>query len=163
MKELIIQILREYIEPTPILIYEIVVNDILSEQEFIRQLHRDENGLINLYKNEHSMDSVGSSSSFQRVDPDEINDSIIELQHTIIKASKKIMETCNFRCSINVIDNIAGIDYHMWLNKNQNNNNIKVIINTSIQHPNHLKFRSHTSPTIIVDKYGDISTRNIYN
>lgn len=163
MRDLIRQILREYTEPKPILVYEIVVNDILSEQEFIKQLHRDENGLINLYKNAHSMDSVGTSSSFQRVDPDEINDSIMELQNTIIKASKKIMETCTVRCTINVIDNVAGIDYHMWLNKKQNSNNIKIIINTSIHHPNHLKFRVNTSPTIIVDRYGDISTRNIYN
>lgn len=163
MKDLIRQILREYTEPTPILIYEIVVNDILGEQEFIRQLHRDENSLINLYKNEHSKDSVGTLSSFQRVDPDEINDSIIELQTTIIKAAKKIMETCTVRCSINVIDNVAGIDYHMWLNKRPNTNNIKIIINTSIYHPKHLKFRTHISPTIIVDRYGNIFTRNIYN
>ena len=163
MRELIRQILREYTEPKPVLVYEIVTSDILNEQEFIRQLYKNDNSTINLYKNEHSQDSIGTSSSFQRVDPNEINDSIVELQSTIIKAAKRIMEVCRVRCSINVIDNIAGIDYHMWLNKPRNSNNIKVIINTSIQHPHHLKFRVNESPTIIVDNYGDVSTRNIYN
>jgi hypothetical protein len=161
MKELIRQILREYTEPKPILIYEIVVNNILGEQDFIRRLHRSENSLINLYKNPHSQDSVGSSSSFQRVDPDEINDSIMDIESTIIESARRIMQECVARCSINVIDNVAGIDYHMWLNGTHNR--IKIIINTSIQHPNHLKFRVNESPTIIVDRYGDVFTRNIPN
>ena len=161
MKELIRRILREYTEPKPILVYEIVVNDILSEQEFIRQIYRNNDNLINLYKNPHSQESVGNKTSFQRVDPDEINDSMMDIEPAIISSAKRIMETCTTRCSINVIDNIAGIDYHMWLNGT--NNRIKIIINTSIRHPNHLKFRVNESPTIIVDRYGDISTRNIYN
>jgi hypothetical protein len=161
MKELIRQILREYTEPKPILIYEIVVNNILGEQDFIRRLHRSENSLINLYKNPHSQESVGSSSSFQRVDPDEINDSIMDIESTIIQSARRIMQECVVRCSINVIDNVAGIDYHMWLNGTHNR--IKIIINTSIQHPNHLKFRVNESPTIIVDRYGDVFTRNIPN
>jgi hypothetical protein len=161
MKDLIKQILIEYVEPV-ILIYEIVVSNLVNEQDFMRQLHKSDDSLINLYKNSHSMDSVGTSSSFQRVDPDEINDSIIELQSTIIRASKKIMETCNSRCSINVIDDVAGIDYHMWLNLTKNNT-IKVIINTSIGHPNHLFFNKKISPTILVDRQGNISTKNIYN
>ena len=161
MKELIRQILREYTEPKPILIYEIVVNNILGEQDFIRRLHRSENSLINLYKNPHSQDSVGSSSSFQRVNPDEINDSIMDIESIIIQSARRIMQECVVRCSINVIDNVAGIDYHMWLNGTHNR--IKIIINTSIQHPNHLKFRVNESPTIIVDRYGDVFTRNIPN
>jgi|694.fasta_scaffold58455_7 hypothetical protein len=161
MKELIRQILREYTEPKPILIYEIVVNNILGEQDFIRRLHRSENSLINLYKNPHSQESVGSSSSFQRVDPDEINDSIMDIESTIIQSARRIMQECVVRCSINVIDNVAGIDYHMWLNGTHNR--IKIIINTSIQHPNHLKFRVNESPTIIVDRYGDVFTRNMPN
>jgi hypothetical protein len=161
MKELIRQILREYTEPKPILIYEIVVNNILGEQDFIRRLHRSENSLINLYKNPHSQESVGSSSSFQRVDPDEINDSIMDIESTIIESARRIMQECVVRCSINVIDNVAGIDYHMWLNGTHNR--IKIIINTSIQHPNHLKFRVNESPTIIVDRYGDVFTRNMPN
>lgn len=71
------------------------------------------------------------------------------------------METCTNRCSLNVIDEISGIDYHMWLNKNPNGNNIKITINTSIQHPKHLKYNKNISPTIIVDKYGDVFTKNI--
>jgi hypothetical protein len=161
MKELIRQILREFTEPKPILIYEIVVNNILGEQDFIRRLHRSENSLINLYKNPHSQESVGSSSSFQRVDPDEINDSIMDIESTIIQSARRIMQECVVRCSINVIDNVAGIDYHMWLNGTHNR--IKIIINTSIQHPNHLKFRVNESPTIIVDRYGDVFTRNMPN
>jgi len=161
MKELIRQILREFTEPKPILIYEIVVNNILGEQDFIRRLHRSENSLINLYKNPHSQESVGSRSSFQRVDPDEINDSIMDIESTIIQSARRIMQECVVRCSINVIDNVAGIDYHMWLNGTHNR--IKIIINTSIQHPNHLKFRVNESPTIIVDRYGDVFTRNIPN
>jgi hypothetical protein len=161
MKELIRQILREYTEPKPILIYEIVVNNILGEQDFIRRLHKSENSLINLYKNSHSQESVGSSSSFQRVDPDEINDSIMDIESTIIQSARRIMQECVVRCSINVIDNVAGIDYHMWLNGTHNR--IKIIINTSIQHPNHLKFRVNESPTIIVDRYGDVFTRNMPN
>jgi hypothetical protein len=161
MKELIRQILREYTEPKPILIYEIVVNNILGEQDFIRRLHRGENSLINLYKNPHSQESVGSSSSFQRVDSDEINNSIMDIESTIIQSARRIMQECVVRCSINVIDNVAGIDYHMWLNGTHNR--IKIIINTSIQHPNHLKFRVNESPTIIVDRYGDVFTRNIPN
>jgi hypothetical protein len=161
MKELIRQILREYTEPKPILIYEIVVNNILGEQDFIRRLHKSENSLINLYKNPHSQESVGSSSSFQRVDPDEINDSIMDIESTIIQSARRIMQECVVRCSINVIDNVSGIDYHMWLNGTHNR--IKIIINTSIQHPNHLKFRVNESPTIIVDRYGDVFTRNMPN
>jgi hypothetical protein len=161
MKELIRQILREYTEPKPILIYEIVVNNILGEQDFIRRLHRSENSLINLYKNPHSQESVGSRSSFQRVDPDEINDSIMDIESTIIQSARRIMQECVVRCSINVIDNVAGIDYHMWLNGTHNR--IKIIINTSIQHPNHLDFRVNESPTIIVDRYGDVFTRNMPN
>jgi len=161
MKELIRQILREFTEPKPILIYEIVVNNILGEQDFIRRLHRSENSLINLYKNPHSQESVGSRSSFQRVDPDEINDSIMDIESTIIQSARRIMQECVVRCSINVIDNVAGIDYHMWLNGTHNR--IKIIINTSIQHPNHLDFRVNESPTIIVDRYGDVFTRNIPN
>jgi len=161
MKELIRQILREYTEPKPILIYEIVVNNILGEQDFIRRLHRGENSLINLYKNPHSQESVGSRSSFQRVDPDEINDSIMDIESTIIQSARRIMQECVVRCSINVIDNVAGIDYHMWLNGTHNR--IKIIINTSIQHPNHLDFRVNESPTIIVDRYGDVFTRNMPN
>jgi hypothetical protein len=161
MKELIRQILREFTEPKPILIYEIVVNNILGEQDFIRRLHRSENSLINLYKNPHSQESVGSRSSFQRVDPDEINDSIMDIESTIIQSARRIMQECVVRCSINVIDNVAGIDYHMWLNGTHNR--IKIIINTSIQHPNHLDFRVNESPTIIVDRYGDVFTRNMPN
>ena len=161
MKELIRQILREYTEPKPILIYEIVVNNILGEQDFIRRLHRSENSLINLYKNPHSQESVGYSSSFQRVDPDEINDSIMDIESTIIESARRIMQECVVRCSINVIDNVAGIDYHMWLNGTHNR--IKIIINTSIQHPKHLNFRVNESPTIIVDRYGDVFTRNMPN
>ena len=161
MKELIRQILKEYTEPKPILIYEIVVNNILGEQDFIRRLHRSENSLINLYKNNHSQESIGSSSSFQRVDPDEINDSIMDIESTIIQSARRIMQECVVRCSINVIDNVAGIDYHMWLNGTHNR--IKIIINTSIQHPNHLNFRVNESPTIIVDRYGDVFTRNMPN
>jgi hypothetical protein len=161
MKELIRQILREYTEQKPILVYEIVINNILGENDFIRQLHRGENSLINLFKNPHSQESVGSKTSFQRVDPDEINDSIMDIESTIIQSAKRIMEECVVRCSINVIDNLAGIDYHMWLNGTHNR--IKIIINTSIKHPNHLKFRVNESPTIIVDRYGDVFTRNIPN
>jgi hypothetical protein len=161
VRELIKNILKEYIEPKPILVCEIVIDNNLNEQEFIRQLEKNNNNIINLYKNAHSMDSVGSSSSFQRVDPDEIIDSIMGIENTIIKSAKKILESCITRCSINVIDNSIGIDYHMWLNKKTNSNNIQITINTSIHHPNHLKFRSNTSPTIVIDKFGDVFTRNI--
>lgn len=160
MKDLIRKILRESIVLNHILIYEIVINNVLNEQEFIRQLDKSEEQVVNLYKNNHSMDSVGSSSSFQRVSTEEINNSIMDLESVIIESSKQIMKTCITRCSINVIDNLAGIDYHMWLNKTKNNN-IRITINTSIHHPHHLKFREKESPTIIVDRYGDIFTKNI--
>jgi hypothetical protein len=161
VKELIRKILKEYTKPNPILVYEIVINDSLNEQEFIKQLHRNEDNVINLYKNSHSMDSVGSFSNFQRADPDEIVNSIMDIENVIIKSAKKIIKDCISRCSINVIDNVIGIDYHMWLNKKMKSNNIQIIINTSIHHPNHLKFRSNISPTIIIDKFGDVFTRNI--
>jgi len=161
VKALIRKILKEYTEPKPILVYEIVINGSLNEQQFIKQLHRDDDGALNLYKDTHTMDSVGTLSPLQRVDPDEIIDSITEIENIIIKSAKKIMEKCVSRCSINVIDNVIGIDYHMWLNKSIKSKNIQVVINTSIHHPKHLIFRTQTSPTIIIDRFGDVFTRNI--
>lgn len=102
-----------------------------------------------------------SSGSTLWKEIDEIVNSIMDIENVIIKSAKKIIEDCVSRCSINVIDNAIGIDYHMWLNKKMKSNNIQIVINTSIHHPNHLKFRPHISPTIIIDKFGDVFTRNI--
>jgi hypothetical protein len=47
----------------------------------------------------------------------EITDSIMGVEYVIIKTAKKVLEDCVSRCSINVIDNFIGMDYHMWLEK----------------------------------------------
>ena len=92
----------------------------------------------------------------------EITGSIIELEDVIIKSAKKYLnEDCVSRCSINVTDNFMGIDYYMWLEETMQSNNIRIIINTSIHHPKHLKFRTNISPTIIIGRFGNVFSRNL--
>lgn len=157
MRKLIQQILKEY--TNPVLVYEIVISQTLLEDDFMRYLEKSDKNVI-LFKNEHSEETVGIPSKFARVDPKIIDDSIKDIQNDIIELSKKVIENCKGKkCSIMVIDYMGGFDYHMWLRKNKAGN-IMVIINTSIYHPKHL-FNSENSPTIIVDKYGNISYTNL--
>lgn len=159
MRDLIRQILREYTESKPILVYEIIVSKNLNESEFIRRLSTDDIK-IDLLNNEHSKESIGNLSPLQRVDIEEIDFSIMNIKKHIVNYSKKILETCTKRCGINVIDYGIGIEYHLWLNKRKNGN-IRIEINTSIRHPKHLFYRESSSPTIIVDKDENVTTRHI--
>jgi hypothetical protein len=153
MRDLIRKTLREYHHP--ILVYEIVISNSLLEQDYVRNLDKN----IKLLKNTHSQESVGNSK-FSRVDPDMIDDSINEIQDELIMLSKKIIDNCSGKfCSIVVVDNPNGFDYHVWLAKN-NKNNINVIINTSIHHPKHL-FNSNKAPMLIVQMDGTIDTKFI--
>ena len=154
MKDLIRKILNEYI--TPILAYEIVISKNLLEQDYVRTLG-DKN--IKLLKNTHSQENIGNNK-FSRVDPEMIDDSIMEIQDELIILSKKIVDNCFGKlCSIVVVDNPNGFDYHVWLSKNKKNN-INVIINTSIHHPNHL-FNSLKAPMLIVKMDGSLETKFI--
>lgn len=57
MKELIRKILKEYTEPKPILVYEIVINGSLNEGgklTFIRKLRKLPPPEVILFKNKHS-------------------------------------------------------------------------------------------------------------
>jgi hypothetical protein len=154
MRELIRKILNEY--HTPLLMYEIIISKNLLEQDYVRSLG-DKN--IKLFKNFHSQQNVGDGK-FSRVDPETINDSIMEIQDELIILSKKIVNNCSGKlCSIVVVDNPNGFDYHVWLKKN-NKNNISVIINTSIYHPNHL-FNSLKAPMLIVNLDGSVNTKYV--
>jgi hypothetical protein len=154
MRDLIRKTLREYHHP--VLVYEIVISNSLLEQDYVRTLG-DKN--IKLLKNTHAQENIGDGK-FSRVDPDMIDDSIKEIQDELIFLSKKIVDNCSGKlCSIVVVDNPNGFDYHVWLMKNKKNN-INVIINTSIHHPNHL-FNNHKAPMLIVQMDGSIDTRFI--
>ena len=153
MRDLIRKTLREYYHP--VLIYEIVISNSLLEQDYVRTLDKN----IKLLKNTHSQESIGNSK-FSRVDPEMIDDSIMEIQDELIILSKKIVDNCSGKlCSIVVVDNPNGFDYHVWLIKNKKNN-INVIINTSIHHPNHL-FNSLKAPMLIVKMDGSLETKFI--
>jgi len=161
MKDLIRQILREYIEPT--LTFKIVLNNSLSEQkEHIKKLIVPTEKEIELYKNRHSQElGKNNVSSLNRVDPDDIIDSIDNIKNAIIKSTNKIVDNCNKSdCgSLNVIDNsTTGFDYHMYINKIKGETHL--IINTSIYHPKFLK-RDLSSPLIIVDIYGEPYIKNL--
>jgi hypothetical protein len=161
MKELIRQILREHTEPT--LTFKIVLDNSISEQkEHIGKLISPSKKEIELYKNRHSQEfNKNTVSSLNRVDPDDIIESINHIKNSIIKAAHQIVENCNKSdCgSLNVIDNsTTGFDYHMYINKIKGE--IHIIINTSIYHPKFLR-RDLSSPLIIVDEYGDPYIKNI--
>lgn len=163
MKDLIRQVLKEYTELKPILIYEIVLSKNLNEGgklTFIRKLRKLPPPEVTLFKNKHSELAIGSYD-IQRVSPYEIDKSLREpnVTETIILSAEKILQDCNTNCSLNVVDYSAGFDYHMWLNQTQTGN-IQLIINTSISHPKHL-YNSKLSPLVIIYPDGEISTKNI--
>ena len=87
MRDLIKKVLKEYINP--VLVYEIVVNTNLLEQDFIRSLVPKE---IRLLKNYHSQEGVGFSK-FSRVEPEDIDNSISDIEDEIIFWSKKSQTT----------------------------------------------------------------------
>lgn len=154
MRDLIRKTLREF--NNPILVYEIVVSKNLLEQDYVRSLD-DKN--VELFKNSHSQENIGNNK-FSRVDPDLIDDSIMEIQDELIILSKKIVDNCSGKlCSIVVVDHPNGFDYQVWLRKNKKNN-INIIINTSIYHPNHL-FNSLKVPMLVIKMDGNIGTRFI--
>ena len=154
MRDLIRKTLREF--NNPILVYEIVVSKNLLEQDYVRSLD-DKN--VELFKNSHSQENIGNNK-FSRVDPDLIYDSIMEIQDELIILSKKIVDNCSGKlCSIVVVDHPNGFDYQVWLRKNKKNN-INIIINTSIYHPNHL-FNSLKVPMLVIKMDGNIGTRFI--
>lgn len=154
MRDLIKKVLKEYINP--VLVYEIVVNTNLLEQDFIRSLVPKE---IRLLKNYHSQEGVGFSK-FSRVEPEDIDNSISDIEDEIIFWSKKIANNCSGKnCSIIVVDKPNGFDYHVWLRKKKNEN-IDIIINTSIHHPNHL-FNPTKSPMLIINMDGTFETKFI--
>jgi len=159
MKNLIKNILKEYVVKNSVLVFEIVFSKNLTEQkDFIKQVDKD----ILLFKNKHSTENVGTSlNSFSRVDPKYIVDSVIENQDIIIVAVKKILSNCNKNScgSLHVIDNINGFDYHMWVNKNKKGNG-EIIINTSIHHPKSLT-KNKTTPFIVIDIFGNKFIRNL--
>ena len=154
MRDLIRKTLREF--NNPILVYEIVVSKNLLEQDYVRSLD-DKN--VELFKNSHSQENIGNNK-FSRVDPDLIDDSIMEIQDELIILSKKIVDNCSGKlCSIVVVDHPNGFDYQVWLRKNKKNN-INIIINTSIYHPNHL-FNSLKVHMLVIKMDGNIGTRFI--
>jgi hypothetical protein len=154
MRDLIKKVLMEFHHP--VLVYEIVICNNLLEQDYIRTLGDKKTRLL---KNYHSQENIGGNK-FSRVDPEMIDDSIREIQDELITVSKKIVDNCSGKlCSVVVVDNPNGFDYHVWLRKN-NKNNINLIINTSIYHPNHL-FNSLKAPMLIVQMDGSISTKFI--
>jgi hypothetical protein len=163
VKELIRKILKEYTEPKPILVYEIVINGSLNEGgklTFIRKLRKLPPPEVILFKNKHSQLAIGSFG-IQRIDPDEIDKSLREpnVTETIISSAERILKQCDMNCSLNVVDYSVGFDYHMWLNQTETGN-VQLIINTSISHPKHL-FHSKSSPLVIIYQDGEISTKNI--
>ena len=146
MRDLIRKTLREF--NNPILVYEIVVSKNLLEQDYVRSLD-DKN--VELFKNSHSQENIGNNK-FSRVDPDLIDDSIMEIQDELIILSKKIVDNCSGKlCSIVVVDHPNGFDYQVWLRKNKKNN-INIIINTSIY---------HKVPMLVIKMDGNIGTRFI--
>lgn len=158
MRELIKNILKEYVNP--ILVYEIVLgkNLINERDEFIRVLDKNDKDLV-LFKNKHSQINVGDST-FSRVDPKFIDDSIRTIQSDFIKLVKRVSENCvtNENCKIIVIDKINGFDYQCWI-VTKKNGNIGVVINTSIHHPKRL-FNSDNGPTIIIETNGQLILKN---
>jgi|LakMenE01Jun11ns_1017448.scaffolds.fasta_scaffold9918883_2 hypothetical protein len=154
MKDIIKKVLREF--KHPILVYEIVISTNLLEQDYIRTLGDKK---IKLLKNTHSQENIGIGK-FSRVDPNIIDDSIRDIENELIVLSKKIVNNCFGKlCSIVVVDKPNGIDYHIWLIKTKKDN-INLIINTSIHHPEHL-YNSLKSPMLIIQMDGSINTKFI--
>jgi hypothetical protein len=152
MKDLIRKILSEY--ETNTLVYEIVIGKTLLEQDFIRQLNNSD---ISLYKNKHSQINIGNSK-FSRVDPKIIDVSIYDNQEDIVDLAKYVVNNCiSDSCSMIVVDEPNGFDYHVWLEKTKSGN-IRMTINTSINHPKHL-YNSERNPMLIITMRGDIRTR----
>jgi hypothetical protein len=152
MRNLIKKVLREFNQP--VLVYEIVLKKSLQEQDFIRQIG---NTNVSLFKNKHSQRNIGTSS-FSRVDPKFIESSVYENENDIVDLAKHIITYCEGKgCSIIVVDEPNGFDYHVWLEETLLGN-IRMIINTSIYHPKHI-YNSEKNPMLIITMRGDIKTR----
>jgi len=158
MRNLIKKILEEY--HNPVLVYEISFSKTLNENELIR-VDKNKDFNLRLLKNYHSEKSIGDTSSLQRVDIESIDSSIKEIQPEFIYFVKKVLKFCEGkdRCGFVVVDDPNGFDYHVWVRKG-NDNEVNVVINTSIYHPRHL-YNTKKDPVLYIDRFGDISHKKI--
>jgi len=155
MRDLIRKVLKEY--TNPVLVYEIKIKHNLQEAEYFMRFIKKDPPEIVLMKNDHSMDSVGESK-FSRVDPDLINNSIMEFEDEIVSAVKRVLKICNKdECAMIVRDKVNGFDYHMWLDK-KTSESIYMTINTSIYHPSKLANKKK-APVFIIYQDGSVNLK----
>jgi hypothetical protein len=156
--QLIKKTIREYC--TPQLVIEFKLKTGLFEvTKYLGKINNDYDPKVLLYNNTHSLVGVSSKSSFSRVETERILESLMEYKDEIISFAKKIIKNCENNCSIVVADYSFGFDYHMWVDVN-NAGDIKLTINTSIEHPKKL-YNTKNSPTIIIDVFGNFKYSNI--
>lgn len=158
MLDLIKKIVREYAEPQLIIRIDLQKN-LLESKRYLGKLDNQYNSDIILYNNQHSELGAGGKSSFSRVDTDRIIESINEYSDYIIDLAIKIIKNCKGNCSIVVVDYSMGFDYHMWVDQNKRGQ-IILTINTSIGHNRHL-FNTQKSPTIVIDRFGNVKYSNL--
>jgi hypothetical protein len=113
---------------------------------------------LSIVQTYESLRGSSGSGEFIRVPIDEIMDSMSDIYDILIEQSFIVLKTCESRCSLLIRDYRLEFDYQFFIEYNEKNNTLKLIINTSIRHPKKL-FNKVKTREIIITRNDDVIIR----
>lgn len=138
-----------------------LLKNLITEDIFIDEFEIDDQK-IKLFQTYESLRSVSTSNKSGRVGADEIMDSMSDIYDVIIEQSNNVLKNCFKNCSLLIRDFRLGFDYQLFIKKN-NEDKLKITINTSIRHPLDLGNKKFKTREIIITSNEKVIIKENFN
>jgi hypothetical protein len=138
-----------------------VLKKLITESIFIDEFEIDDQ-IIKLFQTYESLRAVSTSNKTGRVSSDEIMDSMSDIYDVIIDQSNIVLKNCVKNCSLLIRDFRLGFDYQLFIKKD-NEDKLKITINTSIRHPLDLRNKKFKTREITITSNENIRIKENFN